>query len=65
MKNIKLYQAGDETIAIQQGENGRYYNKYNYNIKNNNAAYSAGWFATLKEAERMLKRHRPSANKIM
>ena len=61
---VARYSSDGEIAVIQQYPNGQYYNRYGYDEQNNNAASTAGGFATLEEAENTLLSHRPSAVKV-
>ena len=61
---VARYLSDGESIVIQRYPNGQYYNRYGYDEQNNNAASTAGGFATLEEAENTLLSHRPSAVKV-
>lgn len=70
MEYIKKYIAefniyGDkEEIRILKYPNGKYYIHYGWMEKHNQGKCIAGDFATLREAETMLKKHRPTAKEV-
>lgn len=70
MEYIKKYIAefniyGDkEEIRILKYPNGKYYIHYGWMEKHNQGKCIAGGFATLREAETMLKKHRPTAEEV-
>lgn len=58
--NEDTYKSGDETITIKKAPNGKYFNTYG---KPNSPCSTCG-FDTKEEAEKMLKKHRPTAEKV-
>ncbi|MGN0308593.1 MAG: hypothetical protein ACI4DN_10300 [Lachnospiraceae bacterium] len=64
-KVIARYQSSnDETIAIVQASNGKYFNNYGYNEDNGRYMSSTGGFDTFEEAEKTLYANRPTAVEI-
>ena len=63
VSSVARYLSDGELIIIQKYPNGQYYNRYDYDEKNDSAASTAGGFDTLEEAENALLSHRPSAVK--
>ena len=50
-----------ETIVIEKVGNGKYYNYYGYNPREDILNSFAGGFDTLEEAMTMVQKHRPEA----
>lgn len=61
---IARYQSGEESIAVIQAPNGKYFNYYGYDEVNGSFASAAGGFSDFNEAEEALHRHRPTAVEI-
>jgi len=58
---IVRYKSDNESIAIVQAPNGKYFNYYGYDENNGSFVSSAGGFDTFEEAEKTLYAHRPTA----
>ena len=58
---IARYKSDNESIAIVQAPNGKYFNHYGYDEDNGSFVSSAGGFDTFEEAEKTLYAHRPTA----
>ena len=58
---IARYKSDNESIAIVQAPNGKYFNHYGYDENNGSFVSSAGGFDTFEEAEKTLYAHRPTA----
>ena len=58
---IARYKSDNESIAIVQAPNGKYFNHYGYDKDNGSFVSSAGGFDTFEEAEKTLYAHRPTA----
>ena len=58
---IARYKSDNESIAIVQASNGKYFNYYGYDEDNGSFVSSAGGFDTFEEAEKTLYAHRPTA----
>ena len=58
---IARYKSDNESIAIVQAPNGKYFNHYGYDENNGSFVSSAGGFDTFEGAEKTLYAHRPTA----
>ncbi len=58
---VARYNANGERVEIEAAA-GKYFNRYG--VKNGNPASIAGAFASLSEAEAMIKKHRPGAVRV-
>ena len=58
---IVRYKSDNESIAIVQAPNGKYFNYYGYDENNGSFVSSAGGFDTFEEAAKTLYAHRPTA----
>ena len=58
---IARYKSDNESIAIVQASNGKYFNYYGYDEDSGSFVSSAGGFDTFEEAEKTLYAHRPTA----
>ena len=58
---IARYKSDNESIAIVQASNGKYFNYYGYDEDNGSFVSSVGGFDTFEEAEKTLYAHRPTA----
>lgn len=59
-----LYRDDTEYIAIIMAANGKFFNRYGYDLKNKTSTCTAGAFDTLDEAVKALEMHRPMARQI-
>ncbi len=65
MEILKRYISGTQKIVIAKYPNGKFYNIYGWSEEwECGSAGSAGGFETIEEAEKMLKKHRPTAQKV-
>lgn len=58
---VARYNANGERVEIEAAA-GKYFNRYG--VMNGNPASIAGAFASLSEAEAMIKKHRPGAVRV-
>lgn len=58
---VARYNSNGERVEIEAAA-GKYFNRYG--VKNGNPASIAGAFASLSEAEAMIKKHRPEAIRL-
>lgn len=62
MKFISAYQCGEERIIVADLENGKYAAYFNYDVRHD---FGLGiYFDTQTEAENIIKRLRPTAEKL-
>lgn len=60
-----VFKDGNGTAFIERADNGKYFNNYGYDLSMRpKAPASTGAYKTYAEAEQMIYRHRPGAQRI-
>ncbi len=59
------YRDDNNSIVIKQYPNGKFYNHYGYDLQRDVSDITAGGFDTFDEAEKLLYKHRPNAERVV